>query len=88
MVGRACPQAAARHDYEGFYRQELAERQRFGYPPFGRLARLEVRDHDHERAEKSARELADTLGEWIRAEDRKETNLIGPVQLLTQEGQR
>ena len=34
-------QAAARHDYAGFYQQELAFRKRIGYPPFSRLARLE-----------------------------------------------
>ncbi len=33
-------QAAARHDYEGFYRQEMEYRRKMGYPPFRRLARL------------------------------------------------
>ena len=28
-----------RHDYETFYREELAQRAALGYPPFGRLAR-------------------------------------------------
>jgi primosomal protein N' (replication factor Y) len=72
-------QAAARHDYEGFYTRELDQRQSLGYPPFGRLARLEVRDHDAGRAERSARELAQMIAGWIRAEDRRETSLIGPV---------
>lgn len=32
--------AAAAHDYEGFYRAELAYRRRTGYPPFSTLVRL------------------------------------------------
>ncbi|MEJ7637892.1 MAG: primosomal protein N' [Singulisphaera sp.] len=31
---------ALRHDYEGFVRGELPERQRLGVPPFGRMVRL------------------------------------------------
>ncbi|MGQ9458753.1 MAG: replication restart helicase PriA [Anaerolineae bacterium] len=33
-------QAASRHDFAAFYREEMAFRRRMGYPPFGRLARL------------------------------------------------
>lgn len=33
-------QAAARGDYEGFYRRECAERRALSYPPFSHLARL------------------------------------------------
>lgn len=33
-------QAAALHDYERFARNELEVRQRLGYPPFGRMARI------------------------------------------------
>jgi primosomal protein N' (replication factor Y) len=33
-------QAAAGHDYAGFYAQEIEYRRRYGYPPFGRFIRL------------------------------------------------
>ncbi|MGE5249539.1 MAG: primosomal protein N' [Bacteroidota bacterium] len=72
-------QSAAQHDYEGFYKLELAQRKRLQYPPFARLARLEVRDEDPARAEKEARALAGRLERWIESEGRKATSLIGPV---------
>lgn len=72
-------QAAARHDFEGNYRVELTQRERLGYPPFGRLVRLEIRDQDEGRAEAEACKLADQLSAWIRSERRVETGLIGPA---------
>ena len=72
-------QSAAAHDYEGFYVKELAHRKELGYPPFGRIARLEVRDSDPVRAEEEARRLAALLQNWIAIEKRKQTSLIGPV---------
>lgn len=77
--GSAVIQAAARHDFEGNYRMELTQRERLGYPPFGRLVRLEIRDQDAGRAEAVARKLADQLSAWIQSEKRTETSLIGPV---------
>ena len=72
-------QAAARHDYHNFYQQELNAREQLGYPPFGRLMRLEIRDRDSARAEAEARQLVKKIESWIQAEGRKETNLVGPV---------
>ncbi len=42
-------QAAAHHDYESFYRQEIAYRQEQRYPPFRRLARIVFRFPTRER---------------------------------------
>lgn len=72
-------QAAARHDYEAFYRQELDYRKQLGYPPFARLARLELRHADALRAEAVAGEMAGRLRGWLAAEDRRATELIGPA---------
>jgi primosomal protein N' (replication factor Y) (superfamily II helicase) len=47
-----------RHDYEGFYRHELAARKALGYPPFSRLVRLLVRGKREERVEKQIAEVA------------------------------
>lgn len=79
MPGHALIQAAAKHDYDGFYRLELANRRRLGYPPFTRLVRLEFRHRDPQQAEKEARTLAARLAGQIASEKRIQTELIGPA---------
>ena len=71
-------QAAATHDYAGFYGQELAYRGRLGYPPFSRLAALRFSDQDPTRCEAEAWRL----GRWLAAEIRRldlPVSLIGPA---------
>jgi len=72
-------QAAARHDYGSFYRQELEQRRRLAYPPFTRLVRLEYRHSDPIMAEAAARAMGERIQGWLEAEDRRATQLIGPV---------
>ncbi len=69
---------AAHHDFEGFYRQELAYRQELRYPPFSRLVRLEYRHHDPLKAEETALSLAEVLRGWIRKAD-SPVEMIGPA---------
>jgi primosomal protein N' (replication factor Y) len=76
---QAAIQAAARHDYAGFYAAELAQRRRLGYPPFTRLARLELRSPDAAAAESEARRMAQAVRAWLEAEGRRATGLIGPA---------
>jgi primosomal protein N' (replication factor Y) len=71
-------QAAARHDFQGFYEREIEYRRQLGYPPFYRLARLETRDPQNERASSAAAELAEQMRRWIEAGDRRASSLIGP----------
>jgi primosomal protein N' (replication factor Y) len=72
-------QAAALHDVDGFYRRELAERKRLGYPPFANLVRLEFRHYDTVRAEDEARKIAAKLRKRLEAEGRNLATLIGPA---------
>jgi len=51
-----------RHDYLGFYREELKIRRLMNYPPFSRLARIVVRGKDEESVSLSA----DTLAEFMK----------------------
>jgi primosomal protein N' (replication factor Y) len=71
-------QAAARHDYADFYRQELAYRRQLGLPPFGQLVVLRFTDEQSFRAEAAA----EKLGRWLAAKIRRlqlPAELIGPV---------
>jgi len=70
--------AAARHDYAAFYRRELRERARLGYPPFAQLVRLLVQDPDAERARQRAFQVAAQVDTWV-AESRAAVTRIGPA---------
>jgi primosomal protein N' (replication factor Y) len=72
-------QAAAGHDYNTFYCQELGYRRQLGYPPFSRFVRLEYRHKSAEAAQAAAEEKAGQLRQWIENEDRRATELIGPT---------
>jgi primosomal protein N' (replication factor Y) len=54
-------QAVATGDANAFYRSELALRERFGSPPFGRLVKLTVAIADREGAEDEAKAMAERL---------------------------
>jgi len=43
------------------------------------LVKLEYRHYDPVKAETEARKLGGKLGEWLAADDRRQTALIGPV---------
>jgi primosomal protein N' (replication factor Y) len=72
-------QAAAGHDYAGFYAQERAFRQQTGYPPFSRLARLVRGDPNPDRSRQEAHELAQGLKERIARQNLDTLSLIGPA---------
>ncbi len=72
-------QAAAGHDYAAFYVRELDERRKLGYPPFGRLVRIEYRHFETAKGEAEARKMADRLSADIQTDKRIQTDLIGPV---------
>jgi primosomal protein N' (replication factor Y) len=71
--------AAAGHDVDGFYARELEARRSLGYPPFGRLVRLEFRSLDGAKVEAEARRMAARIAGWLAADSRTQTALIGPV---------
>ncbi len=72
-------QAAAGHDYDDYYQQELEFRRELGYPPFLRLIRLEIRDQDPKKAEKKARAFCTNLSGWIKEEGYHSTRIVGPT---------
>jgi len=66
---------ALRHDYEGFVRGELPERQRLGVPPFGRMVRLIARGADEPAVRGYFEELACRLRDSAPAT----VGLLGPA---------
>ncbi len=65
---------AARHDYAGFYEQEIAFRRELGYPPFGHLVNLVLSGVDGEKVARAAAFLA---GELLRRAG--EAEVLGPA---------
>ncbi len=71
--------AASGHDYEEFYRQEMAFRREQGYPPVRRLARLVYYHSQRTRAQAEAERMAQLLRGEIGRLALEETDLIGPA---------
>ncbi len=71
-------QLAAKHDYEQFAKQELELRQQVGLPPYSRMARIVVRDKDHEKCLALARKLALALAQG-NAQLGDQVRLRGPM---------
>ncbi|MGB0523127.1 MAG: replication restart helicase PriA [Flammeovirgaceae bacterium] len=66
MIQTANPEQPLLHkitsyDYEGLYREEVQERQRYGYPPFTRLIRLTIKTQDKSLRDAAAEALAQNL---------------------------
>ena len=72
-------QAASRHDYESFYRQEIEFRKQQGYPPFSRLVRLLFMDPGAAKCEQESQALNITLRERIAQLGLAGTDVIGPA---------
>ena len=72
-------QRAARHDYEGFYRQEIAFRRQAGYPPFYRLARLVYGGADPVRSQAGAEAMRRTLEDQVARLGLPGVTLTGPA---------
>ncbi len=71
--------AAAAHDFESFYEAEMAARRPFGYPPFGRLARLVLQGADRARAHRDATDLAERLRTEVLRLGLPDTEVLGPT---------
>ena len=71
--------AAAQHDYEAFYDDEIEVRRRMGYPPFRRLARVLIQNTHPIEAERRAEDIAQHLRQRINALEMHDTHLIGPA---------
>ena len=71
---------ASRHDYQGFYQRELASREKPGYPPFVRLARLVFAAEDDEVCHGEALAVKQVLQDMGVAEKHGPLCFMGPAQ--------
>jgi primosomal protein N' (replication factor Y) len=58
-------QFARRHDFKGFYEQELGFRQQLKYPPAGRVALLTLKGRNEEKVKFSAEHIRRELGNLL-----------------------
>jgi primosomal protein N' (replication factor Y) len=57
-------QKVLQNDYDGFYKREIADRQRMAYPPFTRLALIETKDKSDEKAKGAAVDFRKSLKKY------------------------
>jgi primosomal protein N' (replication factor Y) len=76
--------AAAKHDYAGFYQQEIAFRRQQGDPPFSRLARLVYIHTNAARCQKEAERIYRLLEQERASQGLPNTTLIGPSPAFAQ----
>jgi len=70
---------ASKHDYKGFFNQEIKYRRELGYPPFTQLVRLEYHHLNNQHAQEVAEKMGRQIKHWLEAEDLRATRMIGPV---------
>lgn len=71
--------AASNHDYDGFYREEMAFRRQQMYPPLRRLARLVFYSGQRAKAQAEAQAVADLLQAEITQKSIQDADLVGPA---------
>jgi primosomal protein N' (replication factor Y) (superfamily II helicase) len=72
-------QAAADHDYPGFYVEEMEFRTQRALPPFRRIARLLVADPVEDKARRMAEAMAGQLRQNVREQALAATDIMGPT---------
>ncbi|MBN2505298.1 MAG: primosomal protein N' [Verrucomicrobia bacterium] len=79
-------QYARRHDYAGFYEQELEFRQQLAYPPFARIALLIVKGRNEDKVKFASEHLRKQIAETLPHPDDLIVAGPAPAPLLRAEG--
>jgi len=72
-------QAAAKHDYEGFYSQEIDYRRQCNYPPFSHFARLVYSYTNNDLCRREAEKMSQIIIIEKRRRELTDLSLLGPV---------
>ena len=70
---------AARHDFQGFYEEEINHRRELRYPPFARLVRFETRALKNDEAKDAAQAVYMKLKRLIESSADKSTEVNPPL---------
>lgn len=60
---------SSKHDYEGFYNEEIKTREQLGYPPFSNLINIIISGDSEKNLESVSNELVRFIGKRISTED-------------------
>ncbi len=71
---------ARRHDYAGFYREEIASREALSYPPFSRLICLRMSCRSRERGASAAEKLGRLARSLAAEKGPPPIDVIGPAE--------
>jgi len=74
-------QLAAKQDYEGFAKLELAQRKEAGYPPFSRLLKITVLHKNQQEAISMAQQLVNNLQAW-QLKTKAPLEILGPFPAI------
>jgi len=72
-------QAARTHDYDAFYRQEIALRREANYPPFRRLAHLLFEGEDEQDVLRVSGSIGRTLRRTVTRRQLSTADILGPA---------
>jgi primosomal protein N' (replication factor Y) len=72
-------EAAAKHDYLGFYYKEIDYRRQYNYPPFSQLVRLVYSHTDEELCRREVERVSSLILDGRARKDIIDFNVIGPV---------
>jgi len=72
-------EAAAKHDYLGFYYKEIDYRRKYNYPPFSQLVRLVYSHTNEELCRREAERVHRLILDERARKDMIDFNIIGPV---------
>ena len=72
-------QAAAKHDYVGFYSQEIGYRHQYNYPPFSHFIRLAYSHTNNDLCRREAEKMSHTIVGEQNKKGITGLSLIGPV---------
>jgi len=72
-------QFAAKHDYSGFYHQEINYRQQYNYPPFSHLVRLIYTHSSNNRCQLAAERMSQLILKEKENQVMNDLCLIGPL---------